>query len=137
MRNIVLISCVKTKLDKPAKAQELYTSALFKYNLRYAKLLSPDAIFILSAQYGLLELDDIIAPYEKTLNKMSEAEKKEWANSVLNVLSSKSNLKSDNFIFLAGLNYRKYLLPSMKKYEVPFIGMSFGHQLQELKLRTS
>jgi len=42
MKKIVLISCVKTKLDRKAKAKDLYSSDLFKKNLEYAKLINPD-----------------------------------------------------------------------------------------------
>lgn len=70
MKRIILISCVKTKLDHPAKAEDLYISDLFVKNLTFARKLKPDYIFILSAKYGLLKLNDRIAPYEKTLNQM-------------------------------------------------------------------
>jgi len=52
MKKIVLISCASKKLEVKAKAADLYTSALFKLNLKYARKLKPDGIFILSAKYG-------------------------------------------------------------------------------------
>ncbi len=137
MKKIVLISCVKSKLNYPAKAKDLYTSTLFKSNLQYAYQLKPDAIYILSAKYGLLDLEQMIDPYEMTLNKMSEAEKKIWSRKVLNALQQKADLKSDLFVILAGMNYRKHLLPELTHYEIPLDGLSFGRQLQELKRRTS
>lgn len=137
MKKIVLISCVKSKLNYPAKAKDLYTSTLFKSNLQYAYQLKPDAIYILSAKYGLLDLEQMIDPYEMTLNKMSEAEKKIWSRKVLNALQQKADLKSDLFVILAGMNYRKYLLSELTHYEIPLDGLSFGRQLQELKRRTS
>lgn len=102
MKKIVLISCVKSKLNVPAKAKDLYVSPLFAYLLKYARQLKPDAVYILSAKYGLLELEQIVAPYEMTLNKMGEPEKKAWARRVLESLIQKTDLKSDQFIFLAG-----------------------------------
>lgn len=75
---IAFISCVKTKQNK---AQDMYISDLFKKSLKYAKQ-HADKIYILSAKYGLLKLDEIIYPYEKTLNGLSEYEKKEWAYKV-------------------------------------------------------
>lgn len=137
MKKIVLISCVKSKLKYPAKAKDIYTSTLFQSNLQYAYQLKPDAIYILSAKYGLLELDQIITPYELTLNTMTEAEKKGWSRRVLDVLQKKADLKSDLFVILAGMNYRKYLLPELTHYEIPLEGLSFGRQLQELKRRIS
>ncbi len=69
MERIILISCVSQKLDKSAKAKDLYISPLFKKKFSYAKSLNPDQIFILSAKYGLVKPDDKIAPYDVLLNE--------------------------------------------------------------------
>ena len=45
---VVLISCASKKLNRKAKAEDLYISPLFKLNLKYAKSLNPDKIFILA-----------------------------------------------------------------------------------------
>jgi len=132
MAKIVLISCVSKKLHHKSKAQDLYVSPLFQKNLRYAKSLNPDKIFILSAEYGLLDLNREIEPYDKTLNKMSSNEIKEWANSVLNQLQKVSDLDKDEFVFLAGNNYRKFLLPHIKNYKIPMLGLGIGKQLKWL-----
>jgi hypothetical protein len=137
MKKIVLIACVKSKHKYPAKAKELYKSTLFQSNLQYAYQLKPDAIYILSAKYELLDLDQVIFPYEMTLNSMTEAEKMSWSRMVLDILQKKADLKSDLFVILAGTNYRKYLLPELTHYEIPLEGLSFGRQLQELKRRIS
>lgn len=133
MKRIVLISCVKTKLDHPAKAENLYISDLFVKNLAFAKKLKPDYIFILSAKYGLLKLNDRIAPYEKTLNQMPVHERRAWASGVISELSKYANLDQDEFIILAGNKYREFLLPNMRNYKIPFEGLSFGNQLKALK----
>ena len=135
MAKVVLISCVSKKLNYKSKAQDLYVSSLFKKNLQYAKSLNPDKIFILSAKYGLLRLNEEIEPYNKTLNKMRSKEIKEWANSVLNQLKKSTDLENDEFIFLAGNNYRKFLLPYLKHYKIPMQGLSIGKQLQWLSKR--
>ena len=64
MKKIVLISCVSKKLPHPASAQDLYVSPLFRLNLQYARKLQPDAIYILSAKHGLLDLDTEVEPYD-------------------------------------------------------------------------
>lgn len=135
MQTIVLISCVKSKLDVPARAADLYTSTLFRLNMAYARQLQPDAIYILSAKYGLLELDQVIVPYKKTLNKMGEYDKRVWAMQVLASLRRKADLNADHFIFLAGVNYRKYLVPHLARVEIPLAGLALGQQMQELKRR--
>ena len=132
MTKIILISCVSKKLNHKSKAQYLYVSPLFQKNLRYAKLLNPDKIFILSAEYGLLDLNREIEPYDKTLNKMSSNEIKEWANSLLKQLQKVSDLDKDEFVFLAGNNYRKFLLPHIKNYKIPMFGLGIGKQLKWL-----
>ena len=133
MKRIVLISCVKTKLNHPAKAEDLYISDLFVKNLAFARKLKPDYIFILSAKYGLLKLNDRIAPYEKTLNQMPVHERQAWAAEVISELSKYADLQQDEFIILAGEKYREFLLPHMRNYEIPFEGLSFGNQLKVLK----
>ena len=133
MKRIVLISCVKTKLDHPAKAEDIYISDLFVKYLTFARKLKPDYIFILSAKYGLLKLNDRIAPYEKTLNQMPIYERRAWASGVVSELSKYANLNQDEFIILAGEKYREFLLPHMRNYRIPFEGLSFGNQLKALK----
>ncbi|MBL7147934.1 MAG: hypothetical protein ISS82_03860 [Nanoarchaeota archaeon] len=133
MTKIILISCVSKKLNHKVKARDIYISPLFKMNLKYSKSFNPDKIFILSAKYGLVDLDKEIEPYDKTLNKMSSAEKKLWAENILVDLAKVSDLDKDKFIFLAGENYRKYLIPYIKNYKIPLKGLSIGRQLQYLK----
>jgi cytoplasmic iron level regulating protein YaaA (DUF328/UPF0246 family) len=132
MTQVVLISCVSKKLKYKCKVQDLYVSPLFRKNLQYAKSLNPDKIFILSAKYGLLSLDEEIEPYDITLNKMRSGEIKEWADSVLNQLNKSTDREHDMFIFLAGNNYRKFLLPHLKHYKIPMLGLGIGKQLQWL-----
>ena len=99
---IALISCVAKKRDVPSTAKAMYVSPLFKGAYRYAKKIKADRIFILSAKYGLLEEDDSIEPYNETLNTKPVAEVKMWAERVLTLLSEKTDLQKDEFVFLAG-----------------------------------
>ena len=133
MKKIILISCVSKKINQKTIAQNLYISTLFQKNLQYAKSLNPDKIFVLSAKYGLLKLDEEVEPYDKTLNKMRSYEIKEWANSVLSQLQKVVDLNKDEFVFLAGNNYRKFLLPGIKNYKIPMLDLGIGKQLKWLK----
>jgi len=133
MKNIVLVSCVSRKLTCKTKAKDLYISPLFKFNLKYAFSLNPDKVFILSAKYGLLDLEEEIEPYNKTLNNMSSKEVKDWAKEVINSLMKSADIKKDNFIFLAGERYRRYLLPYIGHYEIPLKNLGIGKQLKYLK----
>lgn len=130
---ITLISCVSKKLDKKEKAENLYVSPLFKFNLNFAKKLNSDKIFILSAKYGLITLEKEIEPYNLTLNTMKNDEIKNWSEQVLNDLKKQADLEKDEFIFLAGEKYRRHLLPNIKNYQIPLQGLGIGKQLKFLK----
>ncbi|MGQ9858530.1 MAG: DUF6884 domain-containing protein [Thermodesulfobacteriota bacterium] len=134
---IALISCVSKTLSHKAKARDLYISPLFKMTLRYARQLSPEGVSILSAKYALVELDEEIEPYDTTLNTMSARERKSWASKVLSQLQEHCDLGKDHFVILAGQNYRQYLLPHLKSYEVPMADLPIGNQLQFLKEKTA
>jgi cytoplasmic iron level regulating protein YaaA (DUF328/UPF0246 family) len=136
MKRIVLISCVSKKLDHRAKAKDIYISTLFRYAYRYAQSMHPDKIFILSAKYGLLDPENEIEPYNQTLNKMTSTQVKAWSETVLARLAKESDLEKDEIIFLAGDRYRKYLIPSIKKFRIPLQGPGIGRQLKYLKEHT-
>lgn len=136
MAKIVLISCVSKKLAHKAKARDIYVSPLFRMNLRFARSFMPDNIFILSAKYGLLDLEKEIEPYNETLNEKTNEQIKEWANNILQDLEKAVDLDKDEFIFLAGENYRKYLIPEIKNYQIPMKGLGIGRQLKFLKENT-
>jgi len=136
MTKIVLISCARKKINQECMAKDLYISPLFRKNLQYARSLAPDDILILSAKYGLLKLEDEIKSYDKTLNRMRSSELEDWANLVLGQLQKVSDLDKDEFIFLAGNNYRKFLLPRIKNYKIPLQGLGIGKQLRWLTEKT-
>jgi hypothetical protein len=101
--------------------------------MKYAKKLNPDVIYILSAKYGLLNLDDEIPPYNETLNNMGVRERKLWADMIVKQLKEFTDLQCDHFTLLAGNKYREYILPHLTSYEVPLEGLTIGKQLQYLK----
>lgn len=130
-----MLSCVSKKLDRAAPAGELYVSSLFKLALGYASLLAPTDIFILSAKYGLVGIDDIIEPYDVTLNSMGAAERRAWAKNVLEALRGRTSLAEDQFTFLAGDRYRADLVPHLRHVAIPMAGLRIGEQLQFLSQR--
>ncbi|MBX3677423.1 MAG: hypothetical protein KF853_10405 [Rhodocyclaceae bacterium] len=131
-RRIILISCAAKKLQHKAKARDLYVSPLFQRQMSYARKLSPDAIFILSAKYGLVDPDEEIEPYDQTLKDMGTSEQRAWAERVLAQLGEKSSLLSDHFIVLAGDVYRRFLTPALGNWKAPLERLTIGRQLQKL-----
>ncbi len=142
---IILIACVSQKGDKKTKAKDIYISQLFKSSLAYAQQLKPNKIFILSALHHLLHLDKEIEPYNVTLSSvpkhkrkeglkiLTSTEKKEWGRKVIEQLSKESDLQNDDFIFLAGQQYLKPLITSIRHYKNPILGLGQGKRLKFLK----
>jgi cytoplasmic iron level regulating protein YaaA (DUF328/UPF0246 family) len=132
---VALVSCVKSKQNSPAPARDLYTSPLFRALRRYAED-HADRWYILSAQHGLLRPDQIIAPYERTLNTMRKKDRLTWAERVNHQLLEELPSGAE-VIVLAGERYRADLLPCLREHGctvgVPLQGLSFGKQLQRLK----
>jgi hypothetical protein len=133
MHTTFLISCSSKKLDHPCEAKDLYASPLFKFSLQYAKQEHPEHIFILSAKHGLVALDQILEPYNQTLNDMDLTQISTWANSVHVELKRSVNLNEATIILLAGERYTRYLLPHLPHYSLPLHGLGIGKRLQWLK----
>lgn len=122
MKTIYLISCCKEKLSQPAKAKYLYQSEGFKRRLSYAQSKNPDAIFILSAKHHIVELDQILEPYDVCLSNQTIGEQKKWAEICIANLKSRFDLTKDKFVILADEDYYKYLIGQkrIEKYELPY-----------------
>ncbi len=145
MKKIVLISCVSKKKSIKSKAKDLYISQLFKSSLAYSYSLNPDKIFILSALHHLLDLETEIEPYNVTLSNipkskrkiglivLSPAEKIEWGNKVVEMLSEQTDLQNDQFIILAGREYIKPIKPYIKKIDDRLHGLRQGERVKYMK----
>ena len=134
-QRVALVSCVKSKQPSAAPARDLYTSALFRSLRGYAEA-NADSWYILSAEHGMLRPDQVVSPYEKTLNKMAKVDRSAWAGRVqkqlLEVLPAGAEV-----IMLAGSRYRDDLIPFLRRHgftvSIPLEGLSLGRQLQRLK----
>lgn len=131
---IALVSCVKTKANIACSAGDLYTSAWFT---KAKSLIERSGLdwFILSAEHGLVDPRMVIAPYEKTLNKMGVADRKSWA---ARVTAQMSDLlpEAHEVVILAGDRYRENLMPYLRnrfpKVTIPMEGLTSGRQLNWL-----
>ena len=135
MKTVYLVSCVSKKLPSPAPARDLYTSDWFRKARQYIEA-TGQPWFILSAEHGLLHPDTVIAPYEKTLNTMTVAERREWSNRVKNQLASQLPA-ADRIVVLAGQRYREFLMDylhsAVPQVDIPLEGLRIGEQLRWLK----
>src|SRR5688500_18134199 len=110
---VALVSCVKSKLNRPAPAKDLYTSPLFRALRTYAES-HADAWYILSAEHGLVHPDQVLAPYERTVNRLDRAERLQWAEKVRLDLASRLPAGAD-VVILAGGRYREGLVPFLRE----------------------
>ena len=132
---VALVSCVKAKRTSAAPASDLYTSQLFRALRAYA-IAHADAWYVLSAEHGLLRPDQLVAPYERTLNAMPKHDRVAWAERVQQQLLEVLPMGAA-VILLAGVRYREGLVPFLREHgfaiSVPLEGLGIGKQLQKLK----
>jgi len=135
-RKIALVSCASRKIGFETTAETLYSSDLFRKASRLAEKRF-DHWYILSAKHGLLAPQELVEPYDETLNKMSIEERKAWAEKVSGSLK-KILRDGDEIFFFAGLRYREFLEPSLRALghvaRTPATGLSIGRQLQWLNV---
>jgi len=115
-KKIAFIACSKSKRGYSCRARDLYQGVLFGKALSYC-LKRFDKVYILSAEYGLLELNDWVEPYEKTLNTMNKSERLIWADGIGRELKKKGIV--GEFWFFTGTKYHEF-----------FEGLSIGKCLQ-------
>jgi len=125
--NYGLIGCVGLKLPHKAKAKELYLSDLFKKSLAYC-LKNYEKNFILSALYGVVDLEEEIEPYDLTLNTMPKQLIYVWSEKVFGQLN-KILKDGDNVYFHCGENYSKFLM-----YMLMRVGVNCHFPLKSLQI---
>lgn len=130
---IALISCSKAKKNHPCPARELYApSQLFSLSYQYARQ-HADAVYILSAKYGLLAESDVVAPYDLTLASLPESRQRDWANNVLSQMQKRFDLEHDTFLVLAGRHYYQNLLPQLPHAVLPLGTLRLGPRIAFLQ----
>lgn len=138
-RTLLLVSCVSRKRTTPSPARDLYTSEWFLKARAFVEA-TGCPWFILSAEYGLVHPDALIAPYERTLNRMRATERRDWGQRVLAALEPKL-VGIERVVVLAGERYREHLVPELTRrrlqVDVPLEGLGIGEQLHWLKERNA
>jgi len=127
---IAIIPCGAKKRKDRSPAYAMYLGTYFKINLRYAlSITNREYIFILSAKYGLLGLEDEIEPYNI---KMGDP----GCVSVDFVLAQarRRDLLGETAICLGGHLYTDVMRQIWCKHVVPLdcVGR-MGYQMQWLK----
>jgi hypothetical protein len=132
---IGLVGCVKRKLAHGARAKDLYTSALFRGRRAWVER-TCDRWFILSAQHGVVAPDTWLAPYDRTLMQVRQAERRAWSGRILDALMRElGRLGGKTFEVHAGTAYRTFgLAEGLERagatVVVPAAGLLLGQQLR-------
>lgn len=80
---VILVPCAAAKAEQAMRAEELYTSPNFAHTLNAAKreaeataaeLGVTAKVMILSARHGLLDLDDVVEPYDTKMGDADDVE---------------------------------------------------------------
>lgn len=134
IKSVYLVSCVSKKLQRRARARDLYTSTWFVKARAYVEM-TGSPWFILSAKYGLVSPDQVLSPYELTLNSMSMTHRCAWAERV-KCQMDKSLPPTEHIVILAGSRYREFLMDYLhdraRSVRIPMRGLGIGKQLQYL-----
>lgn len=129
MASLALVGCGDEKADRRVEAKRLYTSDYFKNKRYWAE--GCDSWRILSAKYGLIEPDDVIDEYDKTLSDMDDDAIDEWAEDVVSDLDPLLEEVETVFI-LAGEDYFCPLESALADADVtverPLAGKRIGEQ---------
>jgi hypothetical protein len=134
---VFLVACVSEKHGRAMPARDLYCSAWFQKARAFVEREGADW-FILSAKYGLVEPDRVIAPYDETLMDKTIDERREWSRKVVEELGMRC-APGTSVVILAGEKYREFLSPALTqlgwRVEVPMEGLGIGEQLSWLSER--
>lgn len=84
--DVVLVGCVKSKLDHGAPAKDLYISDYFHKMRAYAEGAGVPWL-ILSAEHGLVGPEDWVEPYERYLPDTSREYRRAWGRTVATQLT--------------------------------------------------
>ncbi len=132
-QTIYLVSCVGKKQETAVQAKGLYVSEWFTRARAFVER-AGRPWFILSAEFGLVAPEQIISPYNRTLNMMPRAERQAWAQQVCEQMG-RSLPSGAHCVILAGQRYREFLIDYLaRRYsvEVPMKGLAIGKQLRWL-----
>jgi hypothetical protein len=105
---VYLVSCVSQKRKQACPVRDLYVSDWFRKARDHAEA-AGCPWFVLSAEYGLVSPNQVIAPYERTLNAMKVMERRAWAERVCEQLAAIVP-ELTHAVFLAGKRYREFLV---------------------------
>jgi hypothetical protein len=130
--DIVLVGCSGSKADGPARAAELFTGAAFR-KARDLAIATGKPWYVISAKFGLLHPDEVIAPYDVYLPKQSPRYRSAWARWVVAQLAEQHHLQGAVIEAHAGSTYCDPLIGPLSEAGAtlvqPLAGLGLGRRL--------
>lgn len=122
---ICIIPCGKAKQEHASPAHAMYIGGYHKMCRRYAQTFaSNEAIFILSAKYGLLANDDIVQPYSLTLGQAGSV-----TAHYVNQQAERFGISDETCVALGGVRYTKLCQAVWPTASVPLAGKNLFEQM--------
>lgn len=131
---LVLVGCVAQKRPMAAPARDLYVSALWGKRRRYAESTGMPW-FVLSAEYGLVDPDDVLEPYDRFMDREPRAYRARWSEvAAARVVERCRDLTVSSVEVHAGSAYLEYgLIDALQRAGIavdwPLRGYRIGEQL--------
>ncbi len=124
-----LVACVSQKLDRRARAAQLYCSDWFRKARTFVEE-TGGPWFILSAAHGLVRPNKRLDPHDATLRALTAAERRLWGEKTVAQLRRAIGPRHDGpIVFLAGRLYREPLLAfAGERAVIPMASMGIGQQ---------
>lgn len=138
---MILLGCVKLKVDREAAAKDLYRSPLWTARRGFAEATGRPWM-ILSAMHGLVDPEERLAPYDLALTDLDAHERRAWGQRVAHALERRfGDLTGTVFEIHAGDAYRRAIEPGVLagggRIEAPLRGLPLGSQLAWYASRSS
>lgn len=126
---LVVVPCGGRKLDRPAPAGELYVGSYHRACRAAADALQPRRVLILSALHGLLELHQVVEPYDLRMGQPGSV----TPARIRDQAAALGLLDAAPVVALAGRSYALPLLAAWPALMWPLAGSTgMGDQLGRL-----
>lgn len=132
---VAFIQCVQQKRPGSHQAWELYTSAYFRRSFQLASLLVGDRsrIFVLSAKYGILALDDVVESYNISLHDLSSEQQGRWRDGIRKFVDKEVIGRKMTPVLICGDLYSR-TLPGINVLPKSDIGFQVQFMVRAIKL---
>lgn len=125
---IVLVGCGKIKRGGVCEAKYMYTGSLFRDHFELAKAMPARKVAIVSAMYGVVDLDEVIEPYDLTVGDMSIEERSAWERKIVAQVHALTADDRELVVLLAGEAYASWVPACARRVRCPLTGFTLGER---------